>query len=126
MFRTNTVIAIVRSWTFLYLLLGALSGVVGIGGGTLIVPALVYLFHMTSTKPRRRPSVRSWRLSEPWHFGNTTRAGNADVKAAVLIAAGFLVGGYFGGLWAQKLPDAALQRTLGTLLVIIGIRLLFR
>jgi uncharacterized membrane protein YfcA len=34
------------------------------------------------------------------------------------------VGGYFGGLWAQHLPEAVLRRVFGTLLVIIGIQLL--
>ena len=48
-----------------------------------------------------------------------------DLKAALLIAVGFLIGGYFGGLWAQRLPEAALQRVFGSLLVVIGIRLLF-
>ena len=52
------------------------------------------------------------------------RAGNVDLKAGLLIAAGFLVGGYFGGIWAQHIPEAALRRIFGTLLVIIGIRLL--
>jgi len=46
------------------------------------------------------------------------------LKAGLLIAAGFLVGGYFGGHWAQHIPELALRRVFGTLLVIIGIRLL--
>jgi hypothetical protein len=52
------------------------------------------------------------------------KAGNADLKAGLLIALGFLVGGYFGGLWAQYLPEFILRRAFGTLLAIIGIQIL--
>jgi uncharacterized membrane protein YfcA len=115
--------------SFLYVLLGlfvgALSGVVGIGGGILIIPALVYLFHMSQHKAQGTSLGALLAPIGALAFWEYYKAGNADVKAAVLIALGFLAGGYFGGLWAQKLPELILQRTFGTLLVIIGIRLLW-
>jgi uncharacterized membrane protein YfcA len=114
---------------FLYLLLGlfvgALSGVVGIGGGVLIVPALVYLFHMNQHKAQGTSLGALLAPIGALAFWEYYKAGNADMRAAVLIALGFLVGGYFGGIWAQRLPEVVLQRTFGTLLVIIGIKLLF-
>lgn len=114
---------------FLYLLLGllvgALSGVVGIGGGILIVPALVYLFHMDQHKAQGTSLGALLAPIGILAFWEYYKAGNADLKAALLIALGFLVGGYFGGLWAQKLPDVVLQRIFGALLIIIGIKLLW-
>ena len=114
---------------FLYLLLGllvgVLSGIVGIGGGILIVPALVYLFHMNQHKAQGTSLGALLAPIGALAFWEYYKAGNTDLKAAVLIAVGFLVGGYFGGFWAQRLPDAALQRIFGTSLVIIGIKLLF-
>jgi len=114
---------------FLYLLLGlfvgALSGVVGIGGGVLIVPALVYLFHMNQHKAQGTSLGALLAPIGALAFWEYYKAGNADMRAAVLIALGFLVGGYFGGIWAQRLPEMVLRRTFGTLLVIIGIKLLF-
>jgi uncharacterized protein len=114
--------------TFLYILLGlvvgALSGVVGIGGGILIIPALTFFFHMSQ---HRAQGTSLGALLAPigaLAFWEYYKAGNADLKVALLIGLGFLVGGYFGGLWAQQLPELVLRRIFGTLLVIIGIRLL--
>jgi len=57
-------------------------------------------------------------------FWSITKQENVDLKAGLIIALGFLVGGYFGGLWAQHLSEMVLRRVFGTFLVIIGIRLL--
>ena len=111
-------------YVLLGLLVGALSGVVGIGGGILIVPALVYLFHMSQHKAQGTSLGALLAPIGALAFWEYYKAGNADVRVAILIGAGFLVGGYFGGLWAQRLPEVALQRVFGTLLVIIGIKLL--
>ena len=119
---------IISRMTFLYILLGllvgALSGVVGIGGGILIIPALVYFFHMSQHKAQGTSLGALLAPIGALAFWEYYKAGNADIKAALLIGVGFLVGGYFGGLWAQQLPELALRRIFGTLLVIIGIRLL--
>jgi uncharacterized membrane protein YfcA len=113
---------------FLYLLLGllvgVLSGVVGIGGGILIVPALVYIFHMNQHKAQGTSLGALLAPIGILAFWEYYKAGNADIKAALVIALGFIAGGYFGGLWAQKLPDVVLQRIFGALLIIIGIKLL--
>ena len=114
--------------TFLYILLGlmigVLSGIVGIGGGIMIVPALVYLFHMTQHKAQGTSIAALLVPAGALAFWEYYKAGNVDLRAGLLIAVGFLVGGYFGGLWAQHLSELVLRRVFGTLLVIIGIRLL--
>jgi uncharacterized protein len=114
---------------FLYiligLLVGVLSGVVGIGGGILIVPILVYFFHMSQHKAQGTSIVALLAPVGALAFWEYYKAGNVDIKAGVLIALGFVAGGYFGGLWAQHISELALRRTFGTLLVMIGIRLLF-
>ncbi|MCU1306166.1 MAG: hypothetical protein JWN45_861, partial [Acidobacteriaceae bacterium] len=53
-------------------------------------------------------------------------AGNVDMKAALLIAAGFLVGGYFGGIWAQHLSDLVLRRVFGFVLLAVAADMLLR
>lgn len=113
---------------FLYLLLGllvgVLSGIVGIGGGILIIPALVYFFHMNQHKAQGTSLAALLAPIGALAFWEYYKAGNVDLKAGLLIALGFLVGGYFGGHWAQHLPEAVLRRVFGTLLAIIGIQLL--
>jgi len=114
--------------TFLYIVLGlmvgVLSGIVGIGGGIMIVPGLFYLFHMSQHKAQGTSIAALLAPVGALAFWEYYKAGNVDIKVALLLALGFLVGGYFGGLWAQHLPELALRRVFGTLLVIIGIRLL--
>jgi len=113
---------------FLYLLLGLLvgvfSGIVGIGGGILIVPALVYFGHMSQHKAQGTSITALLAPIGALAFWEYYKAGNVDVKAGILIAAGFLIGGYFGGWWAQYLPEIALRRIFGILVVMIGIQLL--
>jgi uncharacterized protein len=114
--------------TFLYLLLGlfvgALSGVVGTGGGILIVPVLVFGFHMSQHKAQGTSMGALLAPIGALAFWEYYKAGNVDLKAALLIAVGFLIGGYFGGLWAQRISAIVLQRVFGGLLVLIGIRFL--
>jgi uncharacterized membrane protein YfcA len=114
--------------TFLYILLGlmigVLSGIVGIGGGIMIVPALVYLFHMSQHKAQGTSIAVLLAPAGALAFWEYYKAGNVDLKAGLFIALGFLVGGYFGGFWGQHFSELVLRRVFGTLLVIIGIRLL--
>src|SRR5262249_16923251 len=108
---------------WLYLLLGLavglLSGVVGTGGGVLIFPALVLLFNMGQRKAQG-PSLGALLLPiGALAFWEYYKSGNVDLTAALLIALGFAIGGYFGGLWAQSPPEPVLRRALGTLMVLI-------
>ena len=111
-------------YLLLGLLVGVLSGIVGIGGGILIVPALVYFFHMSQHKAQGTSLAALLAPVGALAFWEYHKAGNVDLKAGLFIAAGFLIGGYFGGLYAQHLSEMVLRRIFGTLLVIIGIRLL--
>jgi uncharacterized protein len=118
----------IPAMTYLYLLLGLVvgvfSGIVGIGGGIMIIPALVYFFHMSQHKAQGTSLAALLAPIGALAFWEYYKAGNVDLKAGLLIALGFLVGGYFGGLWAQHLPEVVLRRVFGTLLAIIGIQLL--
>ena len=102
---------------------GILAGMVGIGGGIIIVPALVY-FHGMSQKMAQGTSLAV--LLPPtglFAFMQYYRAGNVDIKVAGLIILGLLVGGWFGGGWAQQLSGPALRKGFAVLLAITAVKM---
>jgi hypothetical protein len=104
---------------------GAFSGVVGIGGGILFVPALVWLLGMDQ---RRAQGTSIGALLAPvgvFAFLEYYRDGNADLHVAALLAVGFLAGAYFGAVGAQFISDLWLRRIFATTLIVIGVRMLF-
>lgn len=115
------------SMTLAYLILGlavgVLSGVVGIGGGVLIVPALVWFFHMSQHKAQGTSLGALLAPIGALAFWTYYKAGNVDVAGALLIGLGFLLGGFLGGLWAQHLSELVLRRVFGALLLLIGAKL---
>ncbi len=106
------------------LLVGALSGVIGIGGGVLIVPALVYLFGMTQHRAQGTSLAALLAPVGALAYLQYRRAGGVDHRVAAWIAAGFLIGGWFGGGWAQHISELWLRRGFGALMLGIGIKLM--
>jgi uncharacterized membrane protein YfcA len=102
------------------LVVGMVSGVVGIGGGILFVPALIWLAGMNQ---HRAQGTSLGALLAPvgiLAFLEYYRKGNADLHVALLLAAGFLVGGYFGAVGAQHIPELWLRRIFALTLFAVG------
>jgi len=107
------------------LIVGAFSGVVGIGGGILFVPALVWLFRMDQIKAQGTSLGALLAPVGILAFLEYYKKGNADLRIAILLAVGFVIGGYFGALFAQSLPEIWLRRIFATTLVLVGVRMFF-
>ena len=107
------------------LVVGMLSGVVGIGGGILFVPALIWLAGMSQHKAQGTSLGALLLPVGAFAFWEYYRNGNADLKVALLLAIGFLVGGYFGAAGAQHIPDLWLRRIFALALIAVGGRMLF-
>lgn len=105
---------------------GILSGLVGIGGGIVIIPALVYGFHMSQRKAQGTSLGALLLPIGLLAFFEYYKAGNVDVKMALFIALGFFFGGYFGGMWAQQIPQAVLRKMFAILLAITAAKLFFQ
>ena len=105
---------------------GGLGGLIGLGGGFIMVPLLIYLFHMSQHDAQGTslavllPPVGILSVLQYW------RAGHVDVPVAAWAAAGFLVGGYAGGALAQLLGGVALRRVFALFLIVAAIDLLRR
>lgn len=115
------------AWTMLLvgLLVGAVSGVVGIGGGILFVPALIWLAGMDQHKAQGTSLGALLLPVGIFAFLEYYRNGNADLRIALLLAAGFLVGGYFGAVGAQHISELWLRRIFALTLIAVGGRMWF-
>ncbi|MCU0641117.1 MAG: sulfite exporter TauE/SafE family protein [Candidatus Margulisbacteria bacterium] len=107
------------------LLAGGLSGFIGIGGATIMIPALV-LIYGTSQHLAQGTSLAALLLPvgvlavvKYW------QTGNVNLTFAVLIAVGFFVGAYFGAVYAQPVPDIILKRLFAGYLILVALQILF-
>jgi len=112
-----------------YLLLGLaagiLSGLVGIGGGILIVPALVILFGFSQQQAQGTTLallVPPIGILAAWTY---YKHGFVDIKVAAFIATGFIVGSLLGARFVTGLPNSTLEKVFGTFLVLIGLKMIF-
>jgi uncharacterized membrane protein YfcA len=102
---------------------GILSGLFGIGGGILIVPALVFLAKFP-TKLALGTSLGALLLPVGLLGAYTYyQNGNVDIRASLLIALGLFVGAWGGAKVAQELSAGTLQRMFAVFIVIMAIRL---
>lgn len=105
--------------------IGSLSGLLGIGGGAFLIPALVYFYGM-SQKSAQGTSIFTLLLPIGiFSFWTYYKAGHVDSKLATLIAIGFAAGAWIGGMWAQRIPDVILRRSFAVLLVLLAAKLAF-
>lgn len=107
------------------LVVGMVSGVVGIGGGILFVPALIWLAGMDQ---HRAQGTSLGALLLPvglFAFLEYHRNGEADLRIALLLAVGFLAGGYFGAVGAQHVSELWLRRIFAITLIAVGGRMWF-
>jgi uncharacterized protein len=104
---------------------GVISGIVGIGGGVLFIPALIWLFGMDQHKAQGTSLGALLAPVGIFAFLEYYRKGNADLRIALLLAGGFLIGGYFGAVAAQHVPELWLRRIFAIMLVLVGARMFF-
>jgi uncharacterized membrane protein YfcA len=104
---------------------GVFSGVVGIGGGILFIPALVWLVGMSQHKAQGTSLGALLAPVGIFAFWEYYRKGNADIRVAALLALGFLVGGYFGAVGAQHISELWLRRIFAATLIAVGGRMWF-
>lgn len=104
---------------------GAASGLVGIGGGIIIIPVLVFLCKFTQQQAQGTTlalMVPPIGLLAAWQY---YKNGYVDLKAAALICLGFILGGWLGAKLATSLSNLWLEKIFGGLLISIGIKMLF-
>jgi len=112
-------------YILLGLIAGIFSGLIGIGGGVIIVPALVFLFGLSQHRAQGTTLallVPPIGLPAAWAY---YRHGYTDLRIAMLVCAGFFVGGLLGAKVATSLSNAVLEKVFGVALLLIALRMIF-
>ena len=106
------------------MLAGILSGFVGIGGGVVIVPALVYMLGFSQHQAQ---GTSLFVLAMPvviLAVMNYAKTGNVNWKFGLVIAATFVIGGYIGSKLSLKMPESWVKIIFGLLIAYVSFRLL--
>ncbi len=113
---------------YFYLILGLIAGIssgfLGIGGGTIIIPVLVYLVGFTqhqaqgTTLALMVPPIGL--LAAIKYY----QAGNVDIRVAALICVGFFIGGLLGASFVMPIPEPLLKKIFGVFLILVALKMI--
>jgi uncharacterized membrane protein YfcA len=118
---THTVIVLL----VIGLIAGMLSGLVGVGGGIIVVPALVYFLGFSQHEAQGSslglllPPVGILAVM------NYYKKGYLDVKVVAIMCAAFIIGAYFGSKFSLYLPEEKLKKYFAVILLLIAGKMLF-
>jgi len=107
------------------LVTGAFSGLMGLGGGLILIPALVFIFgfsqHMANgtSLAVMLPPIG---LFAAWNY---FKAGQVNLKYAIILAVTFMIGSYFTSKIAVHVPENLLRKIFSVFLFLVAIRMFF-
>ena len=106
------------------LLVGVFVGVVGTGGA-FIIPVLVYVFRMSQLKAQGTALLIA--ASPIWLFPFIPywRTSQFDFRIAMLLGIGVALGGYFGAILAQHLPQEYVRKAFAVVLMSLALKMFF-
>jgi uncharacterized membrane protein YfcA len=108
------------------LLAGALSGFVGVGGGIIIVPAMIYFMNMNQMQAQ---GVSLALLMLPVGIlgvMNYYKAGHIQFNYVLILAVGFVLGNYFGSKYAMKVPEHKIKFFFSLLMLFVAVQMLWK
>ena len=103
---------------------GIMAGMLGIGGAIIMVPSMVFILgfsqHMAqgTSLAVMLPPIGIIAAYNYW------KAGQVNIKFALILVIAFLIGSYFGSKFALSLPQSALRKIFGILLILVAARML--
>ena len=107
------------------LLAGVLSGFVGIGGGVIIVPALVYFLGFSQHLAQGTSLFILLLPVGVLAVSNYYKSGLINWKFGLIVAVFFVLGGFFGSKLALKVPASWVKLIFGLLMAYVSINLIF-
>ncbi len=104
---------------------GVMAGMLGIGGAIIMIPALVYFMGFSQQMAQGTSLAVMLPPIGILAAYNYYKAGQVDLKVAIILAICFLAGSYFGSKWAVTIPQPILKKIFGVLLLLVAIKMLF-
>ena len=103
---------------------GFLSGLIGIGGGIVIVPVLVYMLQMNQKQDQGTPLFMFMLPIGVLGVYNYYREGQVDFRSALMMCATFVIGSYFGSKTALAIDTKVVKQIFGAMIILIGVKML--
>jgi hypothetical protein len=107
------------------LVAGTLGGMVGLGGGIILIPALILIMKLDQQTAQGTSIAIMLPPIGLFAVYNYYKAGYVNIKYAMIIAAAFMVGGYLGSTIALKISADLMRKIFSVLLVVIAIKMFF-
>lgn len=107
------------------ILTGFMAGMLGIGGAVIMIPALVFFLGLTQQMAQGTSLAVMLPPIGIIAAYNYYQAGQVNLKFALILAATFLVGSYFGSKLAINIPQPVLKKIFGILLLLVAAKMLF-
>ncbi len=104
---------------------GFLSGLVGIGGGIIIVPVLVYFLGFSQHQAQGTTLFMFLLPIGILGVLNYHKQGFVDYKTALIICSTFIFGSYFGSKFAISLDQKTIKQVFGVIIILLGCKMLF-
>lgn len=104
---------------------GFLSGSMGVGGGIIVIPALVFMMGFTMQQAQGTSLALMTIPVMLVATLNYYRAGFVDVKVALIMAATFVIGGYLGSKLSIHLPAQVMKKAFAVLMMAVALKMLF-
>ena len=102
---------------------GVLSGLVGVGGGIIIVPCLVFFLAFTQKMAQGTSLALLTLPVVVLGMLQYYKQGHVDFKIVIFLALGFIIGGFFGGKLAVSIPENILKKIFSILLFVVALKL---
>jgi uncharacterized membrane protein YfcA len=104
---------------------GLIGGVFGVGGGIIIVPALILGFGFTQHMAQGTMLATLLLPSFIFAVWKYYQAGQINIPAAILVSLGMMIGSVIGAGYAQTMSGPLLKKLFGILMVLVGMKLIF-
>jgi uncharacterized protein len=107
------------------LITGALAGMLGLGGGLILIPALVFIFGFNQHQAVGTSLAVMLPPIGMFAAYNYYKAGQVNVKYALILALAFMAASYFTSRWAMKIPETTLRKAFSVFLLLVALRMFF-